>query len=73
LDLAEARGRLERTARPAWEAWISETIALIASRRSGDGIYAERFGEELATLAARPRPPRSLEAGAPASVRSAET
>ena len=70
LDLAEAHGRLERAARPAWEAWVSETVAVVAGCRSGDGIMAERFREELATLAARPRPPRSLERGARASART---
>jgi hypothetical protein len=61
LDLAEARGRLERAARPAWEAWVNETVAVVAECRSGDGIMAERFADELAALAARPRPPRSGE------------
>jgi hypothetical protein len=63
LDLAERRGRLERAARPAWDAWVSETIAVIADCRSGDGIMAGRFAEQLATLAARPRPPRGLNPG----------
>jgi hypothetical protein len=67
LDLAEAHGRLERAARPAWEAWVSETVAVVADCRSGDGIMAERFRGELAALAARPRPPRSLKAAARAA------
>lgn len=63
LDLAEACGRLERAARGPWDAWVSETFAVITECRSGDGIVAERFAEELAKLAARPRPPCSLNAG----------
>lgn len=68
LDLAEARGRLERDMRPSWDAWVSETAAAIGECRSGPGITAERFTEELATLATRPRPPRSMNAGGSAAV-----
>jgi hypothetical protein len=67
LDLAVARGRLDRAARPAWDAWVGETIAVVGRYRSGDGVMAERFKEELMALAARPRPPRGLSAGARAA------
>jgi glucosyl-3-phosphoglycerate synthase len=67
LDLAEARGRLDPAARRSWDVWVDETVAVISECRSGDGIMAERFAEELATLAARPRPSRSLNAGVGAS------
>ena len=63
LDLAEARGRIARSARPAWEAWIAETVARVADLRSRDGSFPERSAEELAELAARPRPPRGVTAG----------
>jgi glucosyl-3-phosphoglycerate synthase len=56
LDLAERHGRLAPAARPAWDDWVSQAIAVISGYR---GRLDERpaFVRELTALAQRPTPP----------------
>jgi glucosyl-3-phosphoglycerate synthase len=56
LDLAEAHGRLDAAARPAWEAWLDPVLALIAGQPP-DGAPADEFMRAVRAAAARPLPP----------------
>ena len=57
LDYAEELGRLSASARPAWNAWVSEVIELV-KRQPPEGADDKEFMLEVAALARRPLPPR---------------
>ena len=58
LDLAECHGRLTPTARPAWEEWVGDAVAVIAGYR-GTPEEQPALVQKLTALAARPAPPAS--------------
>lgn len=55
LDLAQAHGRLTARARGAWDAWLDDVVAHIATYR-GDRALSADFAAELARVASRPLP-----------------
>jgi glycosyltransferase involved in cell wall biosynthesis len=57
LDLAERHDRLSHAARPAWDEWVENVVAVIATMPPPDGDFSE-YRERLAVAAARPLPPR---------------
>jgi hypothetical protein len=52
LDLAESRGRLAASARPAWDDWVEPVLALIGDTSPDDGVRRTMLTE----AAARPLP-----------------
>jgi glucosyl-3-phosphoglycerate synthase len=64
LDVAEAQGRLDRRARPAWDEWVERIVAIVVERaaRSTDGpTPSENLAEpdyvgRLQAAASRPLP-----------------
>lgn len=56
LDLAERHGRLTPAARPAWDAWVGQAIAVISGYQGGQDERSA-FLRELTALALRPTPP----------------
>jgi glucosyl-3-phosphoglycerate synthase len=55
LDLGEEHGRLARTARPEWEAWVTEAVDLI-SEQPPPGADDRAYLEDLARVSTRALP-----------------
>jgi len=57
LDVAEEQGRIERSERAQWDAWIQPVLDLIATAPSIGEDGLEDYKRRLAALADRPTPP----------------